>query len=150
MYDADGNIIGASNNDGEQDSHNLEMDLSAAGMRRKKSQEIDALRATSNPQGLKQKMYNSRGEIIGANNNSGEQDSHNTQMDVTASGMSMRRSLEIQAIRTGTVDHKATVAPRKLTEDEISGLRMMLKSKLYIPDDSLRKMPPIYWIMHLQ
>eukprot|EP00581_Thalassiosira_minuscula_P007709 CAMPEP_0183710704 /NCGR_PEP_ID=MMETSP0737-20130205/6370_1 /TAXON_ID=385413 /ORGANISM="Thalassiosira miniscula, Strain CCMP1093" /LENGTH=2090 /DNA_ID=CAMNT_0025939029 /DNA_START=109 /DNA_END=6381 /DNA_ORIENTATION=- len=139
QYDADGNIIGAGNNCGEQDAHNKDMDLSAAGMMRKRSQEILSLRATAN-QDVKQKMYNSRGEIISANNNSGEQESHNAQMDVTASGMMKKKNLEIEAIRSGTisynVDHNKTLATRVLSEDETSTLRTMLKAKLFVPNDS--------------
>ena len=36
MYDVHGNLVGASNNVGEQDLHNQDMDLSAAGTKMKK------------------------------------------------------------------------------------------------------------------
>lgn len=136
MYDADGNIINARNNKGEQDTHNSDMDLSAEGVKRKRLQEINALRATADPQGLKQKMYNERGEIISARNNDSEQNSHNNQMDATASGMRRRRTFELEAIRTGSVDHNETVAPRELTDEEALSLRTKLKSKLNILDES--------------
>jgi len=195
MYDDDGNIIGASNNDGEQDRHDSGMDLSASGMKLKKAREMEGLRAKGRelkegykkqmydksgqlnawnslnendeisedksenlpsnmnltPEGMKLKkakeikslrssrrssMYDDDGNIIGAINNDGEQDRHNTDMDTSAEGMARKKSLELEAIRSGTVNHKETVAPRELTEDETTSLRMMLKSKLKIPDDS--------------
>ena len=136
MYDVDGNIISASNNHGEQDRHNPDMDLSAEGMKLKKAREMDALRESANPQGLKDKMYDEHGNLVAWKNNSGVQDRHNPDMDVSAEGMARRKSMELEAIRSGSVDHKETVSPRELTEDELANMRTMLKALLKIPNDS--------------
>ena len=99
MYDANGRIVSASNNEGEQDRHNPEMDLSATGMRLKKAREMDALRKTSNPQDLKQKMYDEHGNLMAWTNNKGEQDMHNPEMDLSAEGMKLKKAREMEAIR---------------------------------------------------
>lgn len=138
MYNADGNIVGASNNDVEQNRHNSGMDLSAAGMKLKKAREMELLRRTANPRGLKQKMYDENGNLILSVSNDGEHEMHNSGMDTSAVGMMRKKSMELESIRTGTIDvnHKETVAPRELTDDETSSLRELLKSKLRIPNDS--------------
>lgn len=101
----------------------------------RQAQEIASLRASGGAS-IKAQMYDAEGNIVGAMNNAGEHDSHNDHMDVSPGGMMRKKSLELQAIRSGTVDHKATVAPRKLTEDETSRLRLELRSKLSVPNDN--------------
>lgn len=89
MYDENGHIVGTTNNDGEQVRHNPDMDLSAAGMKLKKAREMEAIRRTANPQGLKQKMYDEIGNLILSVSNDGHR--HNLDMDTSAEGMRLKK-----------------------------------------------------------
>lgn len=45
------------------------------------------------------------------------------------------QAIEFEYITKGSVDHKETIPPRALTEDETEVLRKLLKTKLNIPSD---------------
>ena len=83
-------------------------------------------------------MYNEDGYIVSASNNNGEQDSKYPQMDTSASGMRLKVQREMAAMRSGEVvtNHKKTTPPRELSQDEISSLHVLLKSKMNISNDS--------------
>ena len=66
MFDADGNLVACANNDGEQNRHNPDMDLSPEGMMLKKQREMEELRRrrdSTKPMGLKQKMFDEGGQL---------------------------------------------------------------------------------------
>jgi len=67
MYNDQGEIVGYSQNEGEQHSHNPGMDLSAQGLLRKKSRELDLIRSrreSTKALGLKKKMYDEDDNLI--------------------------------------------------------------------------------------
>jgi len=67
MYNDEGEIVGYSQNEGEQHSHNPGMDLSAQGLLRKKSRELDLIRSrreSTKALGLKKKMYDEDDNLI--------------------------------------------------------------------------------------
>ena len=67
MYNDEGEIVGYSQNEGEQYSHNPGMDLSAQGLLRKKSRELDLIRSrreSTKALGLKKKMYDEDDNLI--------------------------------------------------------------------------------------
>jgi len=67
MYNDEGEIVGYSQNEGEQHSHNPGMDLSAQGLLRKKSRELDLIRSrreSTKALGLKKKMYDEDDHLI--------------------------------------------------------------------------------------
>ena len=60
-------------------------------------------------------------------------------IDTSAEGMKSKLQREIESLRAGSfnnIDHREVVAPRELTQDEISSLRVQLKSKLNITNPS--------------
>jgi len=84
-------------------------------------------------------MYNEDGYIVSASNNNGEQDSKYPEMDTSAAGMRLKVQREMAAMKRGevvTMNHKDTTAPRELSQDEISSLHVLLKSKMNISNDS--------------
>lgn len=138
MHDSDGKIVDAHNNKEEHSPRNG-LDLSAMGLIRRRTREMDEIR--SSYQDSKGRMFNSQGKIVRPNNNHEEGGHSINGVDVTASGAMRKRALELEAIRAGNpvaanVDHNATVAPCKLNEEESSNLKTMLTTKLTITDES--------------
>lgn len=109
MYDSSGNLVGCVNNEGEQNRHNPDMDTSAEGMRLKKAREMEALRATANPQGLKQRMYDEDGNLVAWNKlndiETEEDDAGPPSMDLTPDGMRKKKAQEIKSLRTSLQDN---------------------------------------------
>jgi len=147
IYDEDGNLVkqwGGFKEHAEerkQLAKSMPIGSSAEGSKLKQAQEIANLRASTSTNAYMSQMYDSDGHIIKVNNNDGERDNQYPDMDTSATGMKLKLLREMNAMRNGvaiqqTTDYKQTAVPRELTPDEISKLRVMLKSKLNVTDSN--------------
>jgi len=147
IYDEDGNLVkqwGGFKEHAEerkQLAKSMPIGSSAEGSKLKQAQEIANLRASTSTNAYKSQMYDVNGHIIKVKNNDGERDNQYPDMDTSATGMKLKLLREMNAMRNGeaiqqTTDYKQTAVPRELTPDEISKLRVMLKSKLNVTDDN--------------
>jgi len=145
IYDEDGNLVKQWDGfkehaeERKQLAKSMPIGSSAEGTKLKQAQEIANLRASTSTNAYKSQMYDSDGHIIKVNNNDGERDNQYPDMDTSATGMKLKLLREMNSMRNGTAiqqttDYKQTAVPRELTPDEISKLRVMLKSKLNVTD----------------
>jgi len=149
IYDEDGNLVkqwGGFKEHAEerkQLAKSMTIGSSAEGTKLKQAQEIANLRASTSTNAYKSLMYDADGHIIKVNNNDGERDNQYPDMDTSATGMKLKLLREMNSMRNGTAiqqttDYKHTAVPRELTPDEISKLRVMLKSKLNVTDSNVQ------------
>ena len=96
MYNERGEIVGdAGNNEGEQRSHNPQMDLSTSGSIKKKDAELDAIRATGRQRkGVKDRIYDSSGRLNAwteLNEKDEIAEQNDQDMDLSAEGMKLKK-----------------------------------------------------------
>ncbi|KAL9184887.1 hypothetical protein ACHAXT_002664, partial [Thalassiosira profunda] len=140
MYNEKGEIVGGDSSVKERPRHNPGVDLSTKGTLRKKSEELDAIRESGTQRrGVKGNIYSADGKLTAAWKKLEGRDPFAEERELLLASGNEKLTREVQAIQTGAVDYRATVAPRKLGDGEASTLRSLLTSKLRIPNENYKE-----------